>query len=219
MKTMYSRPGKFLWTFVFIISLMLFVYIDYQLKASILQLSKSRVQLQGTEMVNRIVNEQVVAQVKYQDIVAIYKDKEGKIEMIQPNTVILNRLIANTITRVADSMMQFQNDSVSIPLGQLTGLRIMAAWGPRINVQIIPTSEVHVELLNKFEEAGINQTRHLIYMNITTIMKVAVPYLSDDVAVSSTVPLAETVIVGQVPQNYVNFYGQNGDLYRFFQGK
>ncbi|HWP97063.1 MAG TPA: sporulation protein YunB [Syntrophomonadaceae bacterium] len=219
MRTMYSKPKKYLWAIAAVTFLVLFLYIDFQLKASILQLSKSKVQLQGTEILNRIVNEQVVSQVKYEDIVAVYKDKEGKIEMIQPNTVELNRVISSTIAGVSRSLMQMKDDSIEVPMGQLSGLRILAAWGPEVQVRIIPTSEVHVDLLNKFEDAGINQTRHLIYMNINTTMRVAVPYLSDEVNVSSTVPLAETIIVGQVPQNYVNFQGQNSDLYRFSQGK
>lgn len=213
------RPQKTVWVGAFLVALFIFLYIDFRLKASILQLSKSSVQLQGTEALNRIVNEQVVARVKYDDMVAIHKDKDGKIVLIQPNTVVLNRLIANTVQVLAVSMDEMKEDSVDIPLGQLSGLKILAAWGPDISVKIIPSSEVHVDLEDRFEQAGINQTRHLISMNIATKMKIAVPYLSDEVNVSSTIPLAETIIVGDVPNNYVNFKSTESDLYRFIQGK
>lgn len=213
------KPKKIIWVGAFLIALFLFIYIDFRLKASILQLSKSSVQLQGTEILNRIVNEEVVARVKYDDMVVIHKDKDGKIVLIQPNTVVLNRLIASTVQVLSHSMGEMKEDRVDIPIGQLSGLKILAAWGPTMSVKIIPSSEVHVELEDRFEQAGINQTRHLISMNIATKMKVAVPYLSDEVEVGSTVPLAETIIVGDVPSNYVNFKSGESDLYRFTQGK
>ncbi|MEQ8173423.1 MAG: sporulation protein YunB [Syntrophomonadaceae bacterium] len=213
------KPKKLIWVGAFLIVLFFFLYIDFRLKASILQLSKSSVQLQGTEILNRIVNEEVVAQVKYDDMVVIHKDNDGKIVLIQPNTVVLNRLIASTVQVLSHSMGEMKEDSVDIPIGQLSGLKILAAWGPTMSVKIIPSSEVHVNLEDRFEQAGINQTRHLISMNIATKMKVAVPYLSDEVEVGSTVPLAETIIVGDVPSNYVNFKSGESDLYRFTQGK
>lgn len=213
------KPKKAIWMGVFILILFIFLYVDFRLKASILQLSKSSVQLQGTEILNRIVSEEVVAQVKYDDMVVIHKDNDGKIVLIQPNTVVLNRLIANTVQVLSRSMGQMKEDSVDIPIGQLSGLKIFAAWGPTMSVKIIPSSEVHVNLDDRFEQAGINQTRHLISINIATKMKVAVPYLSDEVEVSSTIPLAETIIVGDVPSNYVNFRSGESDLYRFSQGK
>jgi sporulation protein YunB len=213
------KPKKVVWVGAFLIILFIFLYIDFRLKASILQLSKSSVQLQGTEILNRIVNEEVVAQVKYDDMVVIHKDNDGRIVLIQPNTVVLNRLIASTVQVLSHSMGEMKEDSVEIPVGQLSGLKILAAWGPTMKVKIIPSSEVHVELEDRFEQAGINQTRHLISMNIATKMKVAVPYLSDEVEVGSTIPLAETIIVGDVPSNYVNFKSSESDLYRFIQGK
>ncbi|MEN6390858.1 MAG: sporulation protein YunB [Syntrophomonas sp.] len=213
------KPKKVIWVGAFLIVLFFFLYIDFRLKASILQLSKSSVQLQGTEILNRIVNEEVVAQVKYDDMVVIHKDNDGKIVLIQPNTVVLNRLIASTVQVLSHSMGEMKEDTVDIPIGQLSGLKILAAWGPTMSVKIIPSSEVHVDLEDRFEQAGINQTRHLISMNIVTKMKVAVPYLSDEVEVGSTVPLAETIIVGDVPSNYVNFKSGESDLYRFTQGK
>lgn len=213
------KPKKIIWIGAVLLALFIFLYIDFRLKASILQLSKSSVQLQGTEILNRIVNEQVVAQVKYDDMVVIHKDKDGKIVLIQPNTVVLNRLIATTVQVLSHSMGEMKEDNVEIPIGQLSGLKILAAWGPTMNVKIIPSSEVHVDLQDRFEQAGINQTRHLISINIATKMKVAVPYLSDEVDVSSTIPLAETIIVGDVPNNYVNFKSGEADLYRFTQGK
>lgn len=189
--------------------------IDFRLKASLLQMAKSKVQVSGTEKINQIVKQKIVSQVKYEEIITVHKDGEGKIVMIQPDTIVLNKIMADTISEVANSLGLMQAEFIEIPLGQLSGSNIIAGYGPRFKVKIIPAGEVHVDILNKFEQAGINQTRHLIYFKIDSDIRVAVPMLKDEIKVSAIIPLAETIIVGQVPETYVNFRGQDEMIYPF----
>jgi hypothetical protein len=72
-------------------------------------------------------------------------------------------------------------------------------------VKIIPAKQVTVEVENRFEQAGINQTRHLINFKINSRIKIAVPLVDKDVEVATTIPLADTIIVGSVPDTYLNF--------------
>jgi len=171
-----------------------------------------------SERISHIVNEQVVAQVNYQDIVDIHKDDQGRIVLIQPNTIILNKMMTNTVTEVSASLNEMEEQSLEIPLGEVTGSKILAGYGPRMKVRIIPAGQVHVSVLNKFDQAGINQTRHLIYFNIENTIKVAVPFLDEEVQVSAIVPLAETIIIGTVPDTYVGWSGENAEfLYPLLQ--
>jgi sporulation protein YunB len=156
-----------------------FVYVDFRLKSAILEIAKSRAQVMQSEKISQIVNEQVVAQINYQDIVDIHKDNQGRIVLIQPNTIILNKIMTNTVTEVSASLNAMEEQSLAIPLGEVTGSKILAGYGPRMKVRIIPAGQVHVSVLNKFDQAGINQTRHLIYFNIENTIKVAVPFLDE----------------------------------------
>jgi len=189
-----------------------FVYVDFRLKSAILEIAKSRAQVMQSEKISQIVNEQVVAQINYQDIVDIHKDNQGRIVLIQPNTIILNKIMTNTVTEVSASLNAMEEQSLAIPLGEVTGSKILAGYGPRMKVRIIPAGQVHVSVLNKFDQAGINQTRHLIYFNIENTIKVAVPFLDEEIQVSAVVPLAETIVVGSVPDTYVGWNGDNAEL-------
>lgn len=215
--------SRFNWLGIIILLLVLsisvtFLYIDFRLKSSILEIAKSRVQVAQSETINQIVNEQVVAQVDYQDIVIIHKDNQGRIVLIQPNTIILNKIMANTVKAVSKSLNHIEEQNLEIPLGEITGSKVLAGYGPRMRVKVIPAGQVHVSVLNKFDQAGINQTRHLIYFNIENTIKIAVPFLDEEVKVSAVVPLAETIIVGTVPDTYVGFDGtDNQFLYPFLQ--
>ena len=162
-----------------------------------------------------MINEKIVSQIEYQDIVLVHKDETGKIVLIQPNTIMLNQIMSRTLMEVTDYMGQLQNETIEIPAGELTGSKLLAGYGPKMRVKVIPTGQVHINVLNKFDQAGINQTRHLIYFEVKNKMKIAVPFFNDEIQVSSTIPLAETIIVGDVPETYVDFKGESQMLYPF----
>lgn len=193
------------------------IILDFRLKSSILEIAKAKAQVDGVEKINLIVNEKIVSGIKYDDIVRIHKDDKGRIALIQQDTVALNKIMATTLTELSKALNKDEDKNISIPLGQLSGSRILAGYGPKIKVKILPVTQVHVDILNKFEQAGINQTRHLIYFQINNTVKVAVPFLDDEVKVSAIIPLAETIIVGEVPETYVNFNGQSELLYPFLK--
>jgi len=211
--------GVIIGLIVLILTLTTVLLIDFRVKASLLQIAKAKVQVSGVEAINKIVNQKIVSQIEYKDIVYVHKDDKGRIVLIQPNTIMLNKIMADTIGEVANSLGAMQEDSISIPAGQLSGSNILAGYGPKMKVKIIPAGQVHVDVLNKFEQAGINQTRHLIYFKIDSDIKVAVPFLDDEVKVSAVIPLAETIIVGDVPETYVNFRGQDEMIYPFVKDK
>lgn len=188
------------------------VYIDFRLKSAVLEIAKSKAQVSQTQIINEIVNEEIVSQIEYEDVVMIHKDNQGKIVLIQPNAIILNKIMANTVKEVSASLRNMDEQELQIPLGEVTGSKILAGYGPRMNVRVITAGQVQVSILNKFDQAGINQTRHLIYFNIDNTIKLAVPFVNEEIKVSTVIPLAETIIVGSVPDTYVSLTGENNDL-------
>ncbi len=189
-----------------------FLFIDFKLKSSVLEIAKSKAQVQAMKSINEVVSKKVVPRIEYKDIVYVHKDDYGRIVLIQPNTLMLNSIMAETVVDVSRAMEKLEDNNISIPLGQLSGFRILAGYGPKMKVKIVSVAQVNVKVLDKFEQAGINQTRHLIYFQINSKIKIAVPFLNDDVQVSTTIPLAETIIVGEVPKTYVNFDGKKDIL-------
>lgn len=214
---MYRKSLGMLVGMVIIAVAVILFFADIKLKASILEIAQSKAQIKVVEIINTIVNDKIVAQTNYHDIVCVHKDSEGRIVLLQANTVMLNQIMARTTMEVADSLEQLKEDSLEIPLGQISGSQIFAGYGPKIKVKIIPASQIQVAVENDFEQAGINQTRHRIYFKISSRVRVAVPLIDKDVNVSTTIPLAETIIVGDVPETYVNFKGSDESLYPFIK--
>ncbi|MDD3852188.1 MAG: sporulation protein YunB [Syntrophomonadaceae bacterium] len=208
--------GRYKWrrrlTIIMLILIIITViYTDFKIKMSLMEIAESKAQIEETEVINKIINEQVVNHIEYTDIVTIHKDDKGKIVLIQPDTIMMNKIMSTTVMEIAHALKTMGERQIKIPMGALTGSRILSGYGPHMKVRIIPTGQVYVQFMNKFDQAGINQTRHLVYFKIDSKIKIAVPFINEEVKVSTTVPIAETIIVGEVPDTYVNFIN-DGEL-------
>lgn len=181
--------------------------VDLRLKASILEIAKTQAELMTVEVINDAINNNIVAHTDYQDLVYIHKDDNNRVVMIQANTVKINQLMALTVNEVIKNTKKLQANTINLHLGEVTGSPLLTGRGPAFTVRVLPIERVNVEVDNKFDQAGVNQTRHIISFKIITAIKIAVPLVSEKLEVSTTVPIADTVIVGDVPQTYVNFSG------------
>jgi sporulation protein YunB len=185
--------------------LMLFI-IERNLKPTIAEIAEAKARQIATEAVNNAVKSKIADSVDYHDLIDVQKDSEGRIVLMQPDIVRINQLASNTTLSINDALKDLSDDEFSIPLGQVLGSQLLANWGPDVGVSIYPIGTVKTTVSDQFEEAGINQTRHRLYLNIQSQVKVVVPLITSQVKVSAQVPVTDTIIVGQVPDTYVRLY-------------
>lgn len=207
---MYGKRSRVKTFIIIVIPLLIALYliIDSNLETTLNEMAKSKAQLKGQEIITRAVNEKIAGKTEYQDLVVIHKDGEGRIVLIQPNTVKINRMMAETLLYVEAGFAALEKQEYSIPLGQALGSRIFAGYGPGIKVKMIPVGRVNTDLVDRFEEAGINQTRHLVCLKVSGKIKVVVPFNQEQIDVSMSIPVAETIVVGEVPQTYMMLKNQ-----------
>ena len=97
--------------------------------------------------------------------------------------------------------------NIKVPLSNAFDTQIITF--PSINIRIIPQGSVAVDFATEFESSGINQTRHRIYIIVVTDIKMIVPLVSENLRITTNIPIAETIIVGDVPEEYVNVPKEN----------
>ncbi|ADG82964.1 sporulation protein YunB [Thermincola potens] len=181
-----------------------FAIVEKNLRPTIQAISKAQAEQIAVESIQDAVNEKVAKVVEYKDLIFVRTDSRGRVVLMQPNTVKINSLAADTTLEVQKALKKLEGKVFKIPLGQTLGSQLLASYGPKIKVTIVPIGTVKVIVEDKFEQAGINQTRHRLYLNIFSKVKIVIPLVSDSVEVSSQVPIAETIIVGEVPGTYLN---------------
>lgn len=209
---MFRRRRPFLlflrWLLPFIILLVVVVSLDHLMRTTILQIAEARATQLATEAINRTVQEEVWDNnLQYQDFVQVQKDDQGRVVFMQANTIRVTRMASDIVLTTNRTLENLRGQKISVPLGQITGLYLFSSMGPRIRVTIVPVGTVEVNVDDKFEPAGINQTRHKIWLNFKTKVRVVIPSMYAEAGIATSVPLAESIIVGEVPSTFVNFQG------------
>jgi sporulation protein YunB len=139
-------------------------------------------------------------QITYDELVTFLKNENGEITGIMTNLIAVNRLKTEFTVNINNKIQNIEKAEIFIPTGNLTGIEFLSGTGPRIQIYIIPTATTLIDFKNSFEEAGINQTRHEIYLEVKTEMSVLLPDSeSISTEVVSKIPLVESIIVGKVP--------------------
>jgi sporulation protein YunB len=154
--------------------------------------------------------QETIGGIMYTDLINIQKDNEGKIVLISINSALMSSLAAKTATCAQNKILNIGEQGVSIPIGTIVGGQLLTGRGPSIKVKIEPVGSVTSQFSTKFEEAGINQTRHRIYLTLTAMVRIVVGNVSQTVDISSQVLVSDTIIIGDVPQNY--FQGTQDQL-------
>lgn len=190
---------------IIILAFLVFFLAEHRFTPSLIAIAESRAKILTTEAINEAVKEKIVKNVKYKDLITIHKNTAGQITLIQINTVEISRIEAETALEVTKTLKDVTIDSIDIPIGMITGSNILANYGPKIRINLYPVGNVKVNTDESFEEAGINQTRHRIILNIIAEIKIARPLLSSTMEVETNVPVAETIIVGDVPRAILDF--------------
>lgn len=190
---------------LFLLSLSLTVWtIDARLRPTLRALALAKAKATATLSVNRAVANGEARAIKYQDLIAVKADQQGRPVLLQPNTGELNRLAARITLDVQESLSRLRRTKVRIPVGQVLGSQIFGTWGPEIGVGILPVGTVTGQIVDSFSVAGINQTRHRISVRIAAEIKVVVPLVTATARIRTDVPLAEAIIMGEVPRVYMN---------------
>ncbi len=189
---------------LFVLIIYGFLFVDKNIKPTVLAMSKAKARMIGTQAINDAVKIKIRNDIKYKDLISIEYDKSGKASMMQANTVLMNSIASDVALEVQNNIRQMSAArNIKIPLGNALNSQILAQYGPKINIDIVPQGTVNVDFATEFEHSGINQTIHRIYLTINVDVRIVIPLASDSVKISSTVPIAETVIVGDVPNSYI----------------
>lgn len=160
--------------------------------------------------VNRIIFEAVneaiqEGDISYEELISLEKDNEGKITAVHSNMAAFNRLQAQILDIILARIDQVSARELSIPIGTLTGSALLAGRGPRISVRMESVGSSSARFENRFDSAGINQTNHQIVLEVDVSISILLPGFTTATTVSTAVTVAETVIVGSVPETYTYF--------------
>lgn len=193
------------WLFIVMVcAIGLYLLVEINIKPVIIALSEARVKALAVTEMNNTVLDTLEDDLKYSDLVDIKYDEEGNITLLQANTININKVASRVARAAQEGIAKIGSMGVNVPAGSILGGQLFAGKGPIIHVTVIPAGSVSTKFVSEFSSAGINQTRHRIILELKTTMKVVAPVGSSSIEAVTQVPVAETIIVGKVPDSYVN---------------
>lgn len=178
--------------------------LQVRLRPVLVELARTQTQNAMAAVLERTVAEDLVHRnISYSDLVSIQREDSGAITDLTTDMAALNLLRAELVSQVLEALEQTDQSTIRIPLGSLFGSELLWARGPAIRARVLSAGTVSAEFESEFSSAGVNQTMHRIWLELSVPMTVLLPGGRTEAGVDTRLCVAETVIVGQVPDTYL----------------
>lgn len=181
----------------------IFVYLQAVIDPNIEDISRMRAEVLVTRTINRALSELFQEQTVEEDLFLLKKDENGKTELVQANSIAINILLTQLALNLQEAFRTMDEEPLQVPLGALMGSKMLSQTGPCADVVIKPVSVISTDFRTEFDSKAINQTKYKIYIVLKCRVKVMAPFSSRAFDTSSKILLAETVILGDVPDSFV----------------
>lgn len=185
---------------IVVIMSILAVLFDRQMRPLVKSVVFNQAQTVSTKVINQVVADELSRlDIDYSDIVDIQKDDDGKILAISTDMKKVNSLKSFMTMSIQEKLNSMDIPKVKIPVGTFTGTEILNGRGPKISIDVSTSGCVDVDFKSEFVSAGINQTKHRLYLDVSTEVFALIPGYPVATVVSTSILIAETIIVGEVP--------------------
>lgn len=190
---------------VIVMSFNFFIYtFDKIVTPVVLTVADGEIRAKATEIINACILEEYSNSFEYDEIIKIEKDEQGNIVLLRADTLKLSKIAADVAMKSQKKLRELGNAGIKLPMGYILKNNALAYFGPSITIKMQPIGYIETKYSSEFETAGINQTRHKLYVEIRTHVRVIIPLKSNDIEIKNEIPIFETIIVGKVPDNAIN---------------
>lgn len=170
---------------------------------TIRSLAETQVKNSTSDLINDAIDKQIeTGNIQYDRIVYFEKDLDGRITALKTNMSEVNRLKTDILNIINDDILALDTSDIGIPMGSLFLTELFSGRGPMIPVHIMSIRNSDASFYSSFTEAGINQTLQQLTMDISVDVTILVLGRAESFTVTSQVVVAETIIVGQVPDTF-----------------
>ena len=194
-----------------VIIVFLFFYFYFQVSSSFISLSEDKVYAVCFNLINSIISNKI-AQIGTDNIIEYKYDTNGNIIAVNANVVTMNTLNSTIAEETINQLSNLDDVYVDIPIGSFFSSNLFSALGPDIPIKIIPLSTIYTDYSTEFTSTGINQTQHKIFIKINCEVKVLSALTSNTQEIIIEIPIAETIIIGGVPNTYISVPSQSESI-------
>lgn len=214
-KALMKSKKLILFITIFIIIIFLCSYFFNSVSPTIIAFSEAKIKSLTTSAVNSAIFDVMLEPLTYGDLVTIIKNEAGDITLIEANSIVINKLARDMAQSTETYIEKMGEQEVKIPIGTLSGSPLLAGKGFKVTIKVLPLGSVKCQFISEFESAGINQTRHKIYLDVIASISIVLPTSQSTVKINTPVLVSESILIGKVPETYLSagsIFGEEYDL-------
>lgn len=204
---------------IVIIVLNLFIFagllyiINFRLTPMVKPIAISKAKTIATRAINTAVETELNnTDISYEDLVSITYDSSNRVTSLKTDTISINKLKSSLSVAILNEIANIDNTTVSVYLGDIISSELFSQKGPKFNIVLSPVGSVETDIENTFLSTGINQTRHQLNITVTANVGIVMPTYTEYADVTTSINLGESVLLGDVPENYTNVGTDPEDL-------
>ena len=188
--------------------------LERRLSGLVMKISEQTVKANASLIISKTIYDELEnSGVTYDSLIEFEKADDGKISALKTNIIEVNRLKSSISLEILERLRQDGEMTVKVPIGSILQNEMLSGRGPCIKVKIMPVGTVASDIQNVISSAGINQTRHQIMLHVNVHISIISVMRNTSTDISTNVCIAETVIVGSVPESYtkIDTYPEDGE--------
>ena len=200
-----KKKGKLI-LILLIIILSIYAILSYfatNVSPIITKLTSSKIKSISLRALSVAVTSVISEEITYEELMSVIRNSEGEVRVMQAHTDKINLLARQISAKANENIKNAQLDYVTIPIGAFSGSMLLSGLGPEIHIKVVPITNINCDYISEFSSAGVNQTLHKIYVNLRATIQLVIPTIKE-IEVNSKVLISECLIVGKIPNTYLN---------------
>ncbi len=203
-KKSYKAEIFFFLSIIFLLLTIVIYTLDRIIVPNVMVIAEGEMKAKAAEIIYRNALEVYTESFDYDELIKVEKDSDGYITLVRTNTMKMNSLSSQIALNTQRDLKDIGDIGIKFPLGYITKNNILSNIGPKVMVKMEPVGFINTSYESRFETAGINQTRHKIYLKVNLMMKLVIPIENKEIEYNSEIPVAETIILGRVPRTSID---------------
>ena len=191
----------FVFTFMVLV-LSLVIYADLRVRPMVAASARMIAKRAATEALNEAVTAEMAEDVDYKKIVQI-QGKQGDLTTANFDLAKVTELQAAATERADAALRSLSQSTLRLPFAQVVGGSLFTTFTPIIPVRMTLMGDAHSSVEMDTRTVGVNQSVHIIYLDISADMSVVSPLVSTPLTITSRIPVAYVVLMGEVPKTYL----------------
>ena len=158
--------------------------------------------------------EEILSRFPEEKLTEVFRDGDGEVQSVEVQISAVNRMKTEITERILRNLQEAGKAELLIPIGSLMRSGILSGRGPTLRCRFLPEGSVSARISTRFEACGVNQTRHQLLLSLEVQCCAILGRQQVEVTEPGEYVLAETVLVGRVPESYTQVITEEREVIR-----